>query len=381
VNTRAHKSDFVNHEALRAGMELARLDVVVATSPWNAYYLSGCYLVTHFSCRDGRLAVAVVPREGPETYIVCNLEETQVRYIGPYIEDVRSYVEFAKSPIQALAEVLAEKGLTSARVGIEMGYCSVAHYQEMQERLPRATLVPADAIFDRARAIKTQAEIDRLRKTTIVAEEAAYSAWQRSHPGDTEKVVAERMAEEMAKRGAERPNHLMFSAGKNTTVSHHVPGSKKLELGDLVACDFGAFVDGYWSDLGRMGVVGRPSQRQRDQYKTLREVQRATIARLKPGALGSEVFKFAKAEYEKRGVDFSWQPHIGHSMPQTDGHERPMIQPFDKMPLEHNMLIALEPYFVVGDERYHMEDLVLITESGPRIISDRRTTEELFVFE
>jgi Xaa-Pro aminopeptidase len=379
MEKQTRKAAFVNHQALQEGMDRADLDVLVATSPENTFYLSGCYLQTQLVLRD-RLALVVMPREGAEAYIVCNIEESLARSVG-WIDDVRTYVENADSPVDALAEVLEEKGLDKGRVGIEVKFCTAAYYWELEGRLPGATLVPADAVLGQARALKTPAEIERLHKAAVVTEEAVYTAWKRSHPGDTEKDVAERMVEEMMKRGADRVDHISLGCGQNTAVVHHQPGPKKLEPGDLFTSDFGVVYQGFWSDIARVGVVGQPSQLQRDLYKTLREVQRATIARMKPGVEARELFNFAKEEYLRRGVDFAWRPHIGHSMPQTRGHEDPRIQPFDETPLEPNMLIAIEPSFRAGKERYHIEDLVLVTDNEPRILSDWWNTEELFIFE
>jgi Xaa-Pro aminopeptidase len=378
MDKQTRKAAFVNQQALRESMDRAGLDVLVATSPESTSYLSGCYIQTQLVVRD-RLALVVVPREGAETYIVCNIEEPLARSVG-WIDDVHTYVEFADSPIDALAQVLEEKGLDKGRVAIEVKFCTVAYYRELQERLPGATLVPADPILDQARALKTPAEIERLWKAAALAEEAVYTAWKRSHPGDTEKDVADRMIEEMMKRGADRVDHISLGCGENTLMLRRPPGPKKLEPGDLFYSDFGVVYHGFWSDIARMAVVGQPSQLQRDLYKTLREVQRATIARMKPGVEARELFNFAKQHYTKRGVDLVF-PHIGHGMPQTRGHEDPRIQPFDETPLEPNMLIAIEPSFRVGKERYHIEDLVLVTDNEPRILSDWWNTEELFVFE
>jgi Xaa-Pro aminopeptidase len=130
-----------------------------------------------------------------------------------------------------------------------------------------------------------------------------------------------------------------------------------------------------------MGVVSKPTPRQRDLYNTLRDVYMKTIDHMRAGVTGGEVFDFAKRLYLERGVDFAWRPHIGHSMAQIRGHDDPMIQPFDRNPLEPGMTIALEPSFRSERERYHIEDLVLITDGAPKILSNWWNTEQIFTFE
>lgn len=128
-----------------------------------------------------------------------------------------------------------------------------------------------------------------------------------------------------------------------------------------------------------MGVVGEPSSRQREQYRLLRDVQRGVIARMKPGVRCNELYTFAREAYIQAGVD-EVLPHIGHSMPRAHGHEPPLLQPLDATPLERNMVFAVEPSFQAGPGRYHIKDLVLVTESGSTILSDQWDTNELLVF-
>jgi Xaa-Pro aminopeptidase len=45
--------------------------------------------------------------------------------------------------------------------------------------------------------------------------------------------------------------------------------------------------------------------------------------------------------------------------------------------LEAGMVIAMEPHF----GSWHLQDLYLITESGPKLLSDRFSTDEIFVID
>jgi Xaa-Pro aminopeptidase len=56
-----------------------------------------------------------------------------------------------------------------------------------------------------------------------------------------------------------------------------------LQKGDLVMIELATMVDGYFSDLTYMGVVGAPSQRQREVYNHLLEAQQAATQEMRPG--------------------------------------------------------------------------------------------------
>lgn len=373
---------FVNLGVLQREMTRAGLDALVASSPEGSFYLSGFLDDTYLFLRD-RLTIVVAYEGRPRTAIVSGIMESAARSMG-WIDDVRTYKEHAVSPVSPLADLLEEKGLAKGRIGIEVKWWTVAFYQELLQRLPNATFLPADDAIQRTQSVKTVDEIERLRKAAQLTDEAVFAAWQQSHPGDTEKEVADRMTDEWMKRGAEATSHLTVASGRNTTITHHKASSKKLEAGEIVHSDHGAIFDGFWSDLGRLGVVARPSQHQRDLYKILREIHRAMIDMARPGIEVREFFAFAKRECNRRGIDFSFAENseIGHSMGQRPGHEAPIVHAYNRAVLEPNMVLALEPMFMTSDEFYHLEDLVLVTENTAQLLSKTGwDTEELFVFE
>jgi Xaa-Pro aminopeptidase len=373
---------FVNLEVLQREMTRAGLDALVASSPEGSFYLSGFLDDTYLFLRD-RLTIVVAYEGRPKTVIVSGIMESAARSMG-WIDDVRTYKEHAVSPVSPLADLLEEKGLARGRIGVEVKWWTVAFYQELRQRLPNATFVPADDVIQRTQSVKTLDEIERLKKAAQLTDEAVYAAWKQSHPGDTEKEVADRMTDEWMKRGAEATSHLTVASGRNTTITHHKASAKKLEAGEIVHSDHGAIFDGFWSDLGRLGVVARPSQQQKDLYKILRELYRAMIEMARPGIEVREFFDFAKRECNRRGIDFSFAENseIGHSMGQRPGHEAPIVHAFNRSVLEPNMVLALEPMFMTRDEFYHLEDLVLVTETTPQVLSKTAWDfEELFVFE
>ena len=133
--------EYVNVKRLKEKMAETGVDAVVAVSPENTYYLSGVFIRTQISVRD-RLALVVWPTGDEPTYIVCNIEESLARAHSP-IKDIRTYVEFAESPIAKLAEVLEDRGLARGTLGIEERFFTAHSYHELQRRAPKARLPAA----------------------------------------------------------------------------------------------------------------------------------------------------------------------------------------------------------------------------------------------
>jgi Xaa-Pro dipeptidase len=373
---------FLNLEILGREMARANLDALVASSPEGSFYLSGFLDDTYLFLRD-RLTLVVAHEGRPRTIIVSGIMESAARSMG-WIDDIRTYKEHEVSPVETLGEVLEEKELARGRIGLELKWWTVAYYQELLKRLPNAVFTQADDVIQRTQSVKTADEIVRLKRAAQMTDEAVFEAWKQSHPGDTEKQVADRMADGWLRRGAEQTSHLTVASGRNTTITHHKAGSKRLEAGDIVHSDHGAIFDGFWSDLGRLGVVSRPSQRQKDLYKILWDLHQAMIQMARPGIEVREFFRFAKKHCNERGIDFTFAENseIGHSMGQRPGHEAPIVHAFNTTVLEPNMVLALEPMFMTKDEFYHLEDLVHVTDKGPEVLSETGwNLAELFVFE
>jgi Xaa-Pro aminopeptidase len=366
--------DLINSDRLAAELDAAGLDALIAASPENVFYLSGAFIRTQVSIRD-RLALVVWPRRGEPTFIVCNIEESLARRDGS-ISDIRTYVEFAQSPIAALAEVLRERGLSSARIGIERKFLTAEYHDQLEESFP-AEFTAADEAMERVRAIKTPGEVSRIREAFLKTEEAIRAAWAASRAGDTEKQIADRMVDEIAKRGADGLRHMTLAAGANTIHAHARPGNKRLMPGELLLTDFGGNWGGYNSDMARMGICGEPSAAIADEYRRYRDAYVRTLDVLRAGVVAREVFEFCARAFRANGIELT-APHIGHSLSRAGGHDNPILHPFNEQPLESGMLIALEPTFWASSERrYHLEDLVRVTAGEPEILTDWKGTAQM----
>ena len=157
-----------NLDSLRSEVEASDFDAVVAMSPGER----SLYV------RRSALDAALHPRQaGPgglaqggfSTLIVATQEEGYCREKG-WIEDIRGYVQHVKSPIDVLAEVLQEKGLSAGRIGFEPSYLSVDFHKEMVASLPEAQFQACEKLLERVRMIKSDSEIEVLKRAAIATE-------------------------------------------------------------------------------------------------------------------------------------------------------------------------------------------------------------------
>ncbi len=70
-------------------------------------------------------------------------------------------------------------------------------------------------------------------------------------------------------------------------------------------------------------------------------------------------------------------PHIGHSIG-VELHEEPMVQPREMTVLQEKMIFNIEPFLSDPEKNtYHLEDLLLVTKEGPRLLSGHLPPEEI----
>jgi Xaa-Pro aminopeptidase len=365
---------FGNLEALRREVADSGFDAVVAMSPENVPYISGVLLWTQRAIRD-RLALVVWPRQGDPTFIVATNEEGYVREKS-WIPDIRGYVQHEDSPIEFLAEVLREKGLAAGRLGFEPSFLTADFYAELTKALPEAEFLPCEPLFQRVRMLKTPAELELLTRAALATEHALMATYATVRPGETERSLVARLGANILQAGADTPAFLYLTVGPNTGYAHPDPTDQPVVSGDLIKSDCGGFFSGYYSDIGRTAVVGRASPERRSVYQRLMEVHRSTIAAMRPGTPASKVYQVAVEGYRQVEIPFGL-PFAGHGLGLYI-HEMPMLSAGDDTPLQPNMVFAVETRVRwPGQEGYHIEDLVVIREQGPEVVTTFMDTAEL----
>ena len=360
---------------LREQMAAEQLDAVVAVTPENFFYSTGAYVVTQKIIRE-RLALAVFPASGDPVVIVCSIEESLAREQSRF-PDVRSYVEFAMSPIDLLVDVLKERGLTRGRVGMETHYLSWHYSDELRRKAPQAEFRECRDVFYELRMYKQPHEAAVLERAALATAESVKTAMRSARPGDTERSLAIRMRQELLGTGADELAFLVLGTGRRSSITHPIPSDVPLGQGDVIKLDIGGVYDGYFSDLARTYGFGRRDQRKHDTYRRLAEIHRSVIEQIKPGVRFCDVYTFCKQQFDLQGLRFT-MPHIGHSLG-VELHEHPILEPACTRTIDEGMILNIEPIFTdpADGSGYHIEDLVQVTREGRRVLTGSDLSTEM----
>jgi Xaa-Pro aminopeptidase len=355
------------HKRFQSLTAEAGLDGIVALSPENFAYVSGAFISTVNLVRP-RQAFAVTPSKGQPFLVICSIEK-ELAEEESWISDIRTYTEFADHPVDSLVNAMRDAGLDKGKIGIDLDYMPVTSYQRLTELLPNVTFSNTTEVIAAVRAIKTNEEVDKLEKITKQTHKAVLQGMAASRLGDTEADMARKIANNMINFGADGIKFVAFASGERTRLVHGTPSEQVVpKTGDVIRLDVGGSYGAWSSDLARTYSAGDPTAMQKRCYAALIEIEKTTINMIKPGVSAEDIFFFCRDEFEKRNIDFR-MPHIGHSFG-VELHENPMIRPGDKTLIQAGMVLNIEP--MVRDDNgavYHTEDLLVVTETGHRLLT------------
>ena len=109
--------------------------------------------------------------------------------------------------------------------------------------------------------IKTDAEIKILKEAADIADAAFKHILEFIHPGKTELEVSNELEFFMRKAGATSSSFdTIVASGVRSALPHGVATDKVIEKGDFVTLDYGAYYQGYVSDITRTIAVGNLMQ-------------------------------------------------------------------------------------------------------------------------
>jgi Xaa-Pro aminopeptidase len=153
--------------------------------------------------------------------------------------------------MKGVAAVLEEKGLATSRIGVERKYVTADYFDDLQQRVPGASLTSCDKAFDRTRMVKTQPEIDALTLAARGTDEAVQRALRSARPGDAEHQLARVMSDALFDIGHGEFRDITWgvSAGPNTITTHYWSGEKQLADGEMLKIGLRSAIHGYYSHL------------------------------------------------------------------------------------------------------------------------------------
>jgi Xaa-Pro aminopeptidase len=283
---------------------------------------------------------------------------------------------------ECLAKTMAEAKVR--RVGFEANFTTVGQIDAMQIALAadkRGTGIELVALGDvmlNLRKVKDDHEVDLIRKSVAIAEEAFDVLRDAIKVGEKENYLAGLLEFELRSRGASGASFkTIVATGANSSLPHYRPQEVAVQRDQPLLIDWGAVHKGYCSDLTRTLLVGRCSPRIRKVYSVVYEAQRAAIKFLRPGVTTGQADRVAREVIAEAGFGKEFGHGLGHGIGR-DIHELPALREHGgDEELRPGMIVTVEPgIYLAGEGGVRIEDDVLITHSGCEVLSTLDKTIE-----
>ena len=365
-----------NIDRLNQFLDQAGCSALIVRSGKNFTYLAGFSypgtLGRHLDFPDSPREVLLVwPRHG-EPVMVLNHYAAPLARRDSWLDRIEVYDDYAESPYQRAAEALKNLGLDREVVGLEKSYVSAARWEEVVGLLPAARLIDCTEMMAAVRWIKTAGEVELLREGARILDEAYLEVFPTVREGDTEREVHSRIVASCVQRGAQWAHGILNSS--RNTVAYGGESDMEFRRGDIIRNDYVSYYQGYPGHQSRTVVVGEPTQDQKDTYQLMRDIYRMTIEQCQVGVKASDIHRFAAEKFQAAGYQ-DRVSLVGHSVGAWWHQQEPYIVPNCHQELEEGMGLAMEPH--VGF--WHLQDMILVTRDGPKLLSDRFSTDEMLV--
>lgn len=353
-------------QALGAALYEAELDALLLNPSPTLTYLTG--LPFHLMERP---IVGIFRPESPPIIVLPELESGKLQD-APFPTQAFTYGENPAAWHKAFSAAAKAGGLNNKRIGVEPTRLRVLELRYLESAAPQAAFVSGESVIAALRMTKDENELTAMRKAVHIAQQALEEALRAFRVGMTEKELAAELVLQLLRHGSEPqiPFFPIVASGPNSANPHAVPTERRISIGDLLIIDWGATVEGYYSDLTRTFGIGRVEAELAHIVDVVHQANQSALRAARPGLPAGEVDAAARRVIANADYAQYFIHRTGHGLGR-DTHEPPYIFGENPQPLAPGMTFTVEPgIYLPGRGGARIEDDVVITADGAQSLSD-----------
>lgn len=310
-----------------------------------------------------RILALVIPRQGDPLLVSPGFEEGRLREQMRWPMELRVWQE-DENPYAIIEKWFGERGIRGGQIGVEESTRYV-FFDGLRRAAGGLDYVSGDPITVGCRAQKSTHELELMRLACSATFDVYKATFASLREGMTQREVSDFVVRGYAQIGLRGEASVSF--GPSSALPHGSREEQILREGIGVMIDDGTTVEGYQSDVTRMGVLGKPPAKLQHAFEIVRHAQDAALAAAVAGRECGSVDDAARKVITDAGFGpgYKYFSHrLGHGIG-MDGHEWPYLVRGNRTILQPGMTFSNEPgIYVVGDYGLRCEDDMVISESG-----------------
>lgn len=312
---------------------------------------------------------------GPESYTYAKDRSRipDIRLLKAFRES--SEPEYPGRKLDTFISVFDEAmgGRIPKRIGVA-GYplMTVGVYTDLVQSMKGCDIVKADYIINDMRMIKSENELNCMRKAAEITRLTFDYVIANIKPGMTESQVVGLALGKMHELGAERESYPMWvltDKGSNQAISR--ARNKIIEKGHMTFIQIGARYEGYASSIGRAVVFGKATKEQANLIRAAYLGQNSVISALRHGVCAGEVANIYEETIKKAGYGdwLLYGPCHGNGL--MEG-EAPWIESGSEWMLHENMTFCVDIFLGSNKNEIglRVEDVVRVTRGEPELLTN-----------
>ncbi len=376
-------------KAARAVMREHKIDYLVMRN--DEEFLGGYVRwFSDFPARESYPFTVIFPVDDEMTTIACgNLPPSDYfppRWAARGIKQRLGAPYFPSMHYTATMDAELAVGVLKEKKGATIGLVGrtsipITFHEYLVQHLPGCTFVDATDSIDRLKVIKSPEEIELIKNTARLQDEAMEHVRKSIRPGRRDFEIFAEAQYAMAIRGSSRQLVLVGSNPKGVVIRwqvHHFQ-NRMIKEGDQV----NILIEtngpgGFYTEIGRVFSLGKPAQALQDAMGTAIEAQALSLSLLKPGANPKDLWDANNAFLQKRG--YLPEKRLYAHGQGYDLVERPAIRYDETMKIQAGMNLTVHPWAINDSAWSVVTDNYLVTETGVSACL-HKTQKEVIVIE
>src|SRR5580692_7104671 len=363
-------------------MDELGFDVLITTSKHNVQYLLGGHRAFFFESMDAMglsryLPVFVYAKGEPQKagFFGHRMERFQDEVKPFWVSELNVKNSGSVDAMEKAVDYARRLAPKAKRIGAEIAFMPADATDVLRKAFPNSEIKDALFVLERLRAIKTPAELEKLRIASDAVIDSMAAVIKTHGAGATKAELTEALRREETLRGLTF-DYCLIAAGSSL---NRAPSDQRWEKGEVLSLDSGGNYHGYIGDVARMGVAGEPDAELVDLLAEVEAIEQASMKPIRAGALGSAIYDAANAVLHKSKLH-NHTHFLAHGMGLVS-HEAPRLTnsgpvPYDAYdatrPLETGMVVSVETTLQHPRRGFiKLEDTVIVQPSSFEVYGDR----------